>query len=1108
MFLIKQLGGLKDPKDPAFKRYFYLLENLAYVKSFNMVFDLEECTEISVALFTLMFKIVNDEHSGKVKNFMLDMLCPLITEADSVPNELLDTILQNIVEPLKSQRKNAYNLSKELINKTSDTMEPYIQQFFNQVLIMGKADTRLAITKRVYDLIYELNHISPTVLLAVLPQLEFKLKSTEEAERMGSVSLLARMFSEEDSNVATNHKPLWQAFLGRFNDISIAIRHKCVQYTMHFLLNHADLNKDIIEELGKRQHDNEESVRYEVVISIVSTAKKNFDIVSRSGDLLNIVKERTLDKKFKIRKEAMTGLAMIYKKYLINPNDVPEATKHAVKWIKDKILRGYYMPGMEDRLLVERLLVTGLVPYNLETEERMKKLLLLFATIDENASKAFIEVQKHQMHVRRAVNELVGLHRLPQTEDRDKTITMKINTISKKLPEPVKVMEFIKKLSQHMSQDESMLKLMEKISEPDVSCKDSFDSVNQILKKLGSPIMTNLYYGTVKQLLERISSVMVDREAIQILVKLVKDSLNPEGAIIEELGLDPDTAGERGLRLLFVLSFVFPSHFVYKDIIKELLQMTGHNNDCVAPLALHILSFIGKHKPINDSFPDLQDILGKICVQFIKLGTPKQAKQAIKCLYMNTTENAEKIFSDILEVIKENLNGDKNKNYLTAIVALGHLAFHLPDKFPVQIKNLVSRKIVKELIMKDVTAARGGEDAWDTQESLCLETQCKLEGIKMMARWLLGLKNDEVAAQKTYRMLNAIIENGGDLLEEGKPNPAEKAWLRLGAGCAMLKVSEQKGVGDQFTTAQFYTLSKLVSDPVIQVREQFLSKLHKGLSRGIPNKCLPLDFMGMYALAGLEADKRLRSVVQQFMRNDISKRRDYMKTLVMTGASEKIASEMPHIMPDYMLVFAVPLLTHDPSFTCNTDTEYLKRIKQVLWFILEHLMKHESYSFGFYQELIQKMKNHKDALKPDDVVINNKMWALCDLAMGIITTKTSNFERKEFLSDARIPTMYFKAHEDPNFQNIVSYLPAELQHSAPKKTSIPMGAPLGPPGYTVSGQLNNMKAAAKENTDTNTSAGDTTEDVDDPLEVGDASLGKRSRAEATNGAPEGKRSRV
>jgi sister chromatid cohesion protein PDS5 len=120
-------------QDPAFKRYFYLLENLAYVKSFNMCFDLEDSTEIFVALFTLMFKIVNDEHSGKVKNFILDVLCPLITEADYVSSELLDIILQNIVEPAKSQRKNAYALAKDLVNKTSDTLEPYIQQFFNQV---------------------------------------------------------------------------------------------------------------------------------------------------------------------------------------------------------------------------------------------------------------------------------------------------------------------------------------------------------------------------------------------------------------------------------------------------------------------------------------------------------------------------------------------------------------------------------------------------------------------------------------------------------------------------------------------------------------------------------------------------------------------------------------------------------------------------------------------------------------------------------------------------------------------------------------------------------------------------------------------------------------
>ncbi len=58
-FLIKQLNGLKDPKDPAFKRYFYLLENLAYVKSFNMCFELaDDSQEVFCRLFHTFFSII------------------------------------------------------------------------------------------------------------------------------------------------------------------------------------------------------------------------------------------------------------------------------------------------------------------------------------------------------------------------------------------------------------------------------------------------------------------------------------------------------------------------------------------------------------------------------------------------------------------------------------------------------------------------------------------------------------------------------------------------------------------------------------------------------------------------------------------------------------------------------------------------------------------------------------------------------------------------------------------------------------------------------------------------------------------------------------------
>lgn len=49
------------------------------------------------------------------------------------------------------------------------------------------------------------------------------------------------------------------------------------------------------------------------------------------------------------------------------------------------------------------------------------------------------------------------------------------------------------------------------------------------------------------------------------------------------------------------------------------------------------------------------------------------------------------------------------------------------------------------------------------------------------------------------------------------------------------------------------------------------------MSRGIPNKCLPLDFMGFYALAALEDDKRIRNISKQCMLTDINKRREYIK---------------------------------------------------------------------------------------------------------------------------------------------------------------------------------------------------------------------------------------
>lgn len=145
--------------------------------------------------------------------------------------------------------------------------------------------------------------------------------------------------------------------------------------------------------------------------------------------------------------------------------------------------------------------------------------LNLPGTVDEHATKAFMELQKNQLCVRKLVLEWLELHRRhagnPEVQ---KELSAKVRTLSRCLPEPVKAHEFLTKFSGHLRRDSQLLELMETVARPSVSCKECSEAMAAVLKKLGQPVMTNLYYNTVKMLLERISSVMVDHEAIRLLI--------------------------------------------------------------------------------------------------------------------------------------------------------------------------------------------------------------------------------------------------------------------------------------------------------------------------------------------------------------------------------------------------------------------------------------------------------------------------------------------------------------------------------------------------------------------------------------------------------------
>ena len=202
-------------------------------------------------------------------------------------------------------------------------------------------------------------------------------------------------------------------------------------------------------------------------------------------------------------------------------------------------------------------------------------------------------------------------------------------------------------------------------------------------------------------------------------VRYVESCLQLDDELAKDIGIDITTAGEKGLQLLTVLAVYFPSHFISDQVLARLLTMltslehTVFNHTelmhCklnisiwsiqVSVHVLSILTFIGNYRPLETRFPDVTSQLVPICQRLALEGTPKQAKHAIRCLLSNLA-NHQPVFANILEASKGRLV-TSSPHCRTSIVTLGHLAPLITDSFnKFQIRNIVSRNIVKELLLK------------------------------------------------------------------------------------------------------------------------------------------------------------------------------------------------------------------------------------------------------------------------------------------------------------------------------------------------------------------------------------------------------------------------
>ena len=301
LFLTSQLAGLEHVESPLFNRHFYLLENLAWVKSFNICLDLptEMNQTVFCQLFRLIFRLVSENQQPRIRMFMMDMLCPLILESDFVSTELMSILLTKLLpsgKPAPDQRV-AYQLAKVIVEKTGPALQQFVvkaAQFYlrsEDSLASLRADSTVVaeeVTKfftRFYDIVYELTQISPDILVPVLPEFSSRLEHPWNNKiRLETTQLLCRLFNWKpepafgDSSSVTppliSRVPtLWAALLLRFKDAQAPIRFAVIQMTSHVFLNHPQYVEDVVGPLRECGRDVDENIRFHVVQVILNNVK-------------------------------------------------------------------------------------------------------------------------------------------------------------------------------------------------------------------------------------------------------------------------------------------------------------------------------------------------------------------------------------------------------------------------------------------------------------------------------------------------------------------------------------------------------------------------------------------------------------------------------------------------------------------------------------------------------------------------------------------------------------------------------------------------------------------------------------------------------------------
>jgi sister chromatid cohesion protein PDS5 len=478
-------------------------------------------------------------------------------------------------------------------------------------------------------------------------------------------------------------------------------------------------------------------------------------------------------------------------------------------------------------------------------------------------------------------------------------------------------------------------------------------------------------------------------------------------------------------------------------------------------------------------------------LHFKKKGKPKQAKYAVQLIYNNFEKSKnEQILYELFKELQAEILLKKQSTFITSLISLGHICFLMPHKVGNEIKEFMSKSIVKEILIapfntasssstttttSDMNSSGGGGDVsgsarrknnlklagkWcENEDELPFNTRARIEAVKLVIRWCLGLKSECTNIISVLKILIKLIKEnspsdsasssfssqslsssngGGD--SENIVTEAEKSRIRSTCGSKLIKLAQETSFKPLITAEYFHTLARLIIDPVTDVRDVIIKKLNRGLK----SMKLPIYYMSIFALCGLDTNKErkvrvkgLYSTLIKKIRMDDAKEQTRQKNAVNSQQQQQQQQPVTpkaRIFPELCLSYAVSLLAHNIKIDSLKDDAKIKQIKECMAIILDPLLEQpDAHQIAYIKKVLNKIKESDDGIMAVHIVqntqdnskseklsqnlylMNKRLCFICEIFLFHMHSKSSNYlTNKEYQFDVKLPSGFFAARDNNN----------------------------------------------------------------------------------------------